>query len=352
MGCVSLHAGLVMMVIRIGDDMSSSGNTIDDANQINSNTNPPKIAKSITELIGHTPLLQLQMAAEGAYGCVIAKLERGNPWGSIKDRIALSMIEDAERRGLLQPGSVIIEPTSGNTGIALAGIAARKGYQLILTMPDTMSSERRKLVTAFGAKVVLTPGALGMAGAIAKATALAAEIPHSYMPQQFDNPANPRAHEETTAVEIWQDTQGQVDVVVSGVGTGGTITGIARALKPLKPSLKFIAVEPEGSPVLSKGEAGAHMIQGIGAGFVPSVFDASLVDEVIVVSNEDAYSMTRILARKEGLLVGMSSGAAVYAAIDEARKPDSAGKMIVVILPDTGERYLSTTLFDDDSEIV
>ncbi|MHB1462460.1 MAG: cysteine synthase A [Armatimonadota bacterium] len=310
-----------------------------------------KVARSMTDLIGHTPLLQLNKVTQGAEALVLAKLERQNPWGSVKDRIALYMIEEAERQGLITKDTVIIEPTSGNTGIALAGIAASKGYRLILTMPDTMSVERRKLVSAFGAEIVLTPGALGMRGAINRAEALAASYPHSFIPQQFNNPANPKAHAETTAVEIWDDTDGDVDIIVAGVGTGGTITGIAQALKPLKPSLRIIAVEPADSPVLSGGEPGSHKIQGIGAGFIPAVFDRTLIDEIVPVNNSDAYVMARALARDEGLLVGISSGAAAYVAIQEASKPENAGKMVVVILPDTGERYLSTTLFDNEYDI-
>ncbi len=311
----------------------------------------PRIASSVTELIGNTPLLHLSKITGDGPAQLVAKLERQNPWGSVKDRIALSMIEEAERQGLIAEDTVIIEPTSGNTGIALAGVAAAKGYRLILTMPDTMSIERRKLVSAFGAEVVLTPGALGMKGAIAKAEELAAEYPRSFIPQQFNNPANPEAHVRTTAVEIWEDTDGKVDIIVGGVGTGGTITGIARALKAQKPSLKVVAVEPADSPVLSGGNPGPHKIQGIGAGFVPAVFDKLLVDEIVPVSNDDAYRTARDLAHYEGLLVGISSGAAAFAAIQEASRPENAGKLIVVILPDTGERYLSTTLFDSEKDV-
>lgn len=303
----------------------------------------PAIADSITQLIGRTPLLRLNKTPTKAD--LIAKLEKQNPWGSVKDRIGLYMIEEAEKQGLIDKDTVIIEPTSGNTGIALAGVAASRGYKLILTMPDTMSVERRKLLAALGAQIVLTPGALGMKGAIAKAEDIAAATPKSFIPQQFSNPANPKAHFETTAVEIWRDTEGKIDILVGGVGTGGTITGVARALKPRKPELKIIAVEPADSPVLSGGEPGKHKIQGIGAGFVPQVLDMSLVDEIIRVTNEQAFETARSLATDEALLVGISSGAAAYAAIQVANRPENEGKMIVVILPDTGERYLSTELF-------
>jgi len=304
------------------------------------------IADSITELIGNTPLLRLKKVTNGARAEVIAKLEKQNPWGSVKDRIGLYMIEEAERQGLINKDTVLIEPTSGNTGIGLAGVAASRGYRIILTMPDTMSMERRKLLAALGAEIVLSPGALGMKGAIARAEELAREIPNSFIPQQFSNPANPKAHFETTAVEIWQDTEGRVDIIVGGVGTGGTITGIARALKLMKPSLKAVAVEPASSAVLSGKEPGKHGIQGIGAGFVPDVLDSDLVDEVFPVTDDQAYETARALAREEAVLVGISSGAAAYAAIEVAKRPENAEKMIVVILPDTGERYLSTALFN------
>jgi len=306
----------------------------------------PKIADSQTEIIGNTPLLRLSRIAPDARADIVAKLEKHNPWGSVKDRIALYMIEQAERQGLIRPDTVIVEPTSGNTGIGLAGVAATKGYKLILTMPDTMSVERRKLLKALGAKIVLTPGALGMPGAIAEAEQVAGGLPNSFIPQQFANPANPQAHVETTAVEIWEDTDGKCDILVSGVGTGGTITGIARALKPLKPSMRMVAVEPEDSAVLSGCDAGPHKIQGIGAGFVPDVLDTDVIDEIIKVTNDDAFQTATELAEKEGLLAGISSGAAAHAAVEVARRPENQGKLIVVVLPDTGERYLSTALFD------
>ncbi|HPZ43392.1 MAG TPA: cysteine synthase A [Bacillota bacterium] len=307
----------------------------------------PGIAASLTDLIGNTPLLRLQRLSQGLGADLIVKLESFNPGGSVKDRIAFHMIRRAEEEGLLKPGSVIIEPTSGNTGIALAFIAACRGYRLIITMPDTMSVDRVNLLKAYGVEVVLTPGVLGMKGAVQKADELARQIPGSYVPQQFENPYNPEIHRLCTAEEIWQDTGGQVDIIIAGVGTGGTITGIAQALKPRKPELKIIAVEPLESPVLSGGAPGQHKIQGIGAGFIPGVLDLSLVDEIIRVSGDDAYNSSRELARKEGLLAGISSGAAIFAALEVAGRSENKGKMIVAILPDTGERYLSTQLFRD-----
>ncbi len=307
-------------------------------------------AKKITDLIGNTPLVQVQAPGAAPEVTLLAKLESFNPFSSVKDRIGLAMIEDAERRGVLKPGNVIVEPTSGNTGIALAAVAAAKGYRIILTMPETMSLERRKLLAAYGAELVLTEGAKGMKGAIAKAEEIAATTPGAFVPMQFSNPANPRVHRETTAEEIWHDTDGKVDIVVAGVGTGGTISGIASALKPRKPSFLAIAVEPDASPVLSGGQPGPHKIQGIGAGFVPAVYDAKLIDEIIRVKHEDAGATARELAKKEGILVGISSGAALWAARQVASRPSSAGKTIVVILPDTGERYLSTWLFEEDGE--
>ena len=304
-----------------------------------------RIAADLTELIGHTPLVQLGRFAPEAGGQVVAKLEASNPGGSVKDRIALAMIERAERDGRLTPEGTIIEPTSGNTGIGLAWVAAVKGYRLILCMPETMSGERRALLTALGAELVLTDGRQGMVGSIEKANTLMEKIPGAYMPQQFANPANPAIHERTTAVEVWEDTGGRVDAFVAGVGTGGTVTGAGRELKRRNPKLRVIAVEPDESPVLSGGRAGPHMIQGIGAGFVPDNYDAGVVDEVIRVSNEDAFATSRKLARKEGLIVGISAGGAAWAALQVALRPELAGGRVVVILPDTGERYLSTPLY-------
>ena len=303
------------------------------------------IAKDSTELIGNTPLVRLNRITRGVKAEIVAKLESFNPLGSVKDRIGVAMILDAEDRGLINKDTVIIEPTSGNTGIALAFVCAARGYRLILTMPDTMSAERRQLLAAFSAELVLTPGAEGMPGAIKKAEQLSSENPNYFMPQQFQNQANPEVHRSTTAEEIWRDTNGKVDIVVSGVGTGGTITGVTEVLKKRKPAFKAIAVEPAGSPILSGGKAGSHKIQGIGAGFVPDVLKLDLVDEIIKVTNEDAGAIARRLAKEEGIMAGISSGAATWAALEIARRPANEGKLIVVILPDTGERYLSTWLF-------
>lgn len=307
----------------------------------------PKIAQSLTDLIGHTPLLQINKlsAKAGAKARILAKLEYFNPAGSIKDRAAYSMIIEAEKAGTLKPGATIIEPTSGNTGVGLAMVAAVRGYKLILTMPETMSLERRRLLQARGAELVLTPGSTGMAGAVAKAEELRDQIPGSVILQQFDNPANPLAHEKTTALEILEDTDNQVDFLVAGVGTGGTISGTAKALKAKLPHLKAIAVEPASSPLLSGGQAGPHKIQGIGANFIPSNFNKEVVDEIITITNDDAMETARALSAQEGLLVGISSGAAMAAALQVAQRPENADKTIVVILPDTGERYLSTELF-------
>lgn len=305
-----------------------------------------KIAENITQLVGETPLCHLHRISQGCAATVVAKLESFNPCSSVKDRIGLAMIEDAEQNGRIKPDTILVEPTSGNTGVGLAFVAAAKGIKLVLTMPDTMSIERRKLFAVFGAELVLTPGAQGMKGAIAKAQELVDSDPRYLLLQQFTNPANPAVHRRTTAEEIWRDTDGQVDILVSGVGTGGTLTGVAEVLKARKPSFRAIAVEPTGSPVLSGGAPGPHKIQGIGAGFVPGVLKTELIDEVICVDHEAAGATARQLAREEGILGGISCGAAVWAALQVARRPENAGKLIVVILPDTGERYLSTWLFE------
>lgn len=306
-----------------------------------------KIVQKITDLIGHTPLLELTHTEqeEQLQATLLGKLEYFNPAGSVKDRIAKAMIDEAEEQGLLHPDSVLIEPTSGNTGIGLASVAAARGYRLIITMPETMSVERRNLMKAYGAELVLTEGAKGMKGAIEKADELAVQIPNSFIPSQFTNPANPEAHKKTTGVEIWDDTDGKVDIFVAGVGTGGTISGVGAYLKEQNPNVKIVAVEPKSSPVLSEGFAGAHKIQGIGAGFVPETLDTKIYDEVIAVENEAAFETGRKIARNEGVLVGISSGAAVWAAIQLAKRPENKGKVIVVLLPDTGERYLSTPMF-------
>ncbi|MCD8328968.1 MAG: cysteine synthase A [Ruminococcus sp.] len=308
-----------------------------------------KVYETLTDLIGSTPILKLtnynklnELEAD-----IYGKLEYFNPAGSVKDRIAKAMIDDAEQKGLLKKGSVIVEPTSGNTGIGLASVAAARGYRVILTMPETMSVERRNLLKAYGAEIVLTDGAKGMTGAIEKANELAKEISDSFIPSQFENPANPAAHVATTGPEIWEDTDGRVDIFVAGVGTGGTLSGVGEYLKSKNPNVKIVAVEPAGSPVLSKGTAGPHKIQGIGAGFVPKTLNTEIYDEIIAVENDDAFKTGRTLARKEGLLVGISSGAAVYAATELAKRPENKGKFIVALLPDTGERYLSTPMFSD-----
>ncbi len=304
-----------------------------------------RIAKDITELIGRTPLVRLNKVTGGARADIVVKLESLNPAASVKDRIGLAMIEAAERDGQLKPGTVIVEPTSGNTGIALAFVAAVKGYQCVLTMPDTMSQERRITLRGLGAKLVLTEGAKGMRGAIEKANQIVAETPNSFMPQQFENPANPDVHRRTTAVELWDDTDGKIDALVAGVGTGGTITGVAQVIKPKKPGFKAVAVEPTDSPVLSGGSPGKHKIQGIGAGFVPDVLDQKLVDEIITVTNDEAFAMARRLAKEEGILCGISSGANVHAAVKFASRPENQGRLVVAIIPSFGERYLNTDLF-------
>ena len=309
-----------------------------------------KIAKKLTDLIGHTPLLELSNYEKkhALEATLIAKVESFNPLSSVKDRVGFALIQDAEERGLVNQDTTIIEPTSGNTGVGLAFVAASRGYRLILTMPETMSLERRRLVSALGAELVLTEGAAGMKGAIAKAEELAKEIPNSFIPDQFTNPANPAAHRATTAQEIWEDTDGKIDLFVAGIGTGGTITGTGEGLKAHNPGIRIVGVEPASSPVISQGKAGPHKIQGIGAGFVPDILNTDILDEVLTATNEDAYATAKELARTEGLLVGISAGAAVFAATQLAKRPENKGKQIVVLLPDTGERYLSTGVFDAD----
>lgn len=311
-----------------------------------------KIYHNISELIGKTPLLELTHLEkqEGVAATILAKVEFLNPGGSVKDRVAQKMVEDAEKKGILQPGATIIEPTSGNTGIGLAVMAAARGYKAIIVMPDSMSMERRLLMTAFGAKLVLTEGAKGMAGAIAKAEELAKEIPNSFIPGQFDNASNPQAHYETTGPEIYEDTDGTVDIFIAGIGTGGTLTGVGRYLKEKKPNVQIIGVEPASSPLLTQGRAGSHGLQGIGANFVPSILDTSIYEEVIPVTEEEAYTAGRAVAQKEGLMVGISSGAAIHAALQVAKRPENKGKTIVVLLPDTGDRYLSTPMFQTQAE--
>lgn len=306
-----------------------------------------KIYNGILDLVGNTPLVEAANLGKkwNLKAKLLLKLEYFNPAGSVKDRVAKEMLEDAERRGVISAGATIIEPTSGNTGIGLAAMAVAKGYKAVLTMPDTMSVERRNILKAYGAEIVLTPGAEGMKGAIAKAEELAKEIPNSFIPGQFDNPANPQAHRETTGPEIWRDTDGQVDIFVAGIGTGGTVTGTGSYLKEKNPDIRIIGMEPASSPVLSKGTAGPHMIQGIGAGFVPSILDTGVYDEIVTVENDDAFACGKELAKTEGFLVGISSGAALYAAMEEAKKPENEGKTIVVLLPDSGDRYYSTALF-------